>query len=54
MIKLCNGGIMAMKIESKAAYIGTVMKLLTALSVAFDLVWSLRQNDLSRVDGGVG
>lgn len=44
---------MAMKIESKAAYMGTVMKALTDLSVDFAFVWNFRQIDLIRVDGGV-
>lgn len=45
---------MAIKIESKAAYIGTVMKLLTDLRTVFDFAWNLRQYDLARVEGGVG
>ena len=45
---------MAMKIESRAAYIGTVMKLFTALSVVLDFALNLRQIDLIREEGGVG
>lgn len=43
-----------MNIERSAAYMGTVMKLLTALRAVLDLALNLRQNDLTRVDGGVG
>lgn len=54
LISLCRGGIKAMKMESRAAYIGTVMKLLTALRIVLDLALNRLQYDLSRVEGGLG
>jgi len=45
---------MAIKIESKAAYIGTVMNALTDFMMAFPLVWNLRQKAANLVEGGVG
>jgi hypothetical protein len=45
---------MAMKIESSAAYIGTVMKALTDFKKALPFVWNLRQKAANLVAGGVG
>jgi hypothetical protein len=45
---------MAIKIESKAAYIGTVMKALTDFKNALPLVWNLREKAANLVEGGVG
>jgi hypothetical protein len=50
----CKGGIMAMKIDSSAAYIGTVMKALTLLRTAFVFAFVLRRSDWKRVLGGAG
>jgi hypothetical protein len=43
---------MAMKIESKAAYIGTVMNELTDLRIDLVLTDILRMIEASRVEGG--
>lgn len=45
---------MAIKIESKAAYIGTVMKALTDFKKALPFVWNWRLNAANLVEGGVG
>jgi hypothetical protein len=45
---------MAMKIDNRAAYIGTVINALTDLPKALARVENLRQKDLSLVEGGVG
>jgi hypothetical protein len=43
---------MAIKIESRAAYIGTVMKALTDFKIALPLVWNLREKAANLVAGG--
>jgi len=45
---------MAIKIESRAAYIGTVMKALTDFKKALPFVWNWRLNAANLVAGGVG
>jgi hypothetical protein len=45
---------MAMKIDSSAAYIGTVIKALTLLRTAFVFAFVLRRSDWKRVLGGAG
>lgn len=45
---------MAIKIDKRAAYIGTVMNALTDFPTALALVENRRQKDLNLVDGGVG
>jgi len=45
---------MAIKIESRAAYIGTVMKALTDFKIALPLVLNLREKAANLVVGGAG
>jgi len=45
---------MAIKIESRAAYIGTVMKALTDFKKLLLFVENLRQKAANLVEGGVG
>ena len=45
---------MAIKIESRAAYIGTVMKALTDFKKALPLVRNLREKAANLVVGGAG
>jgi len=45
---------MAIKIESRAAYIGTVMNALTDFPMTLALAEIFRHMERSRVEGGVG